>query len=112
MDKPERHICEGKIWDGWRYLGCSRTAKWEHNGLWFCKTHHPPTVDAKQAASAAAWRAKFDAAEAVRNAKLDKQKELERKAAAFDEILNAYNVSNQDKFERVVYSVLYEFTHP
>ena len=46
----EKHTCEKQIYpgSGWgRGHSCGRTATLEHNGGWYCKTHHPPTVNAK-----------------------------------------------------------------
>jgi len=57
----EGHKCEKYVWRGHYGSGaCSNTAKFEHNGRWFCKTHHPPNVAAKQAAKQAARSAKWD----------------------------------------------------
>jgi hypothetical protein len=54
---------------------CGRTAKYEHNGKPYCKTHHPPAAKAKRDAKNAAWDAKlaqkqadYDAAAAEKNA--------------------------------------------
>jgi len=43
--------CDGLIWSGFRESFCGRTAKYEHDGRHFCKTHHPPTVQEKRVAA-------------------------------------------------------------
>jgi len=40
-------MCAGKITSGFHLHPCSRRGYAEHEGQWFCKMHHPPTLQAK-----------------------------------------------------------------
>ena len=69
----EKHTCEKQIYpgSGWgRGHSCGRTATLEHNGGWYCKTHHPPTVKAKFEArcktASAEWESKAAAEREMR----------------------------------------------
>src|SRR3954467_4780684 len=59
----EKHACPKKM-DSGRGLGyghvCGKNAAHEHDGVYFCKLHHPPTVLAKNAARNAALVADID----------------------------------------------------
>jgi hypothetical protein len=68
---------------------CGRGAKYEHDGKWYCKTHHPPTVDAKNAARNAAWQCKWDEQERILKAAESARNERERRAALFDDLLDS-----------------------
>ena len=39
--------CVGHVWSNYRYKRCEKGAAYEHEGKMYCKTHHPPTVEAK-----------------------------------------------------------------
>jgi hypothetical protein len=64
------HTCVGRIWDGYSSYSCGKKAKYEHEGKWYCKTHHPPTVQAKTDA---------------RNEKYEKERAEQRKRLAQQE---------------------------
>jgi len=89
--KMPQHTCEGKIRSGstWHpsYRACGKTATLEHEGRWFCKTHHPPTQ-----------RARLDATWAAKQAKWDSQREsldeVYRKAAAYDKLVKLLEMFN------------------
>lgn len=85
------HKCVGRVYSG-HYIGshtCNKTARYEHNGEWYCKTHHPQTVEEKRRAHAAKWEAKFDAEMAQRAQQHREHAEMQRKAAAYDTLLEA-----------------------
>ena len=93
------HKCVGRVYSG-HYIGshpCNKTARYEHSGNWYCKTHHPPTVEEKRRAHAAKWEAKFDAERAQRAQQHREHAEMQRKSAAYDELLEALNdIANTD----------------
>ena len=89
------HKCVGRVYSG-HYIGshtCNKTARYEHNGKWYCKTHHPPTVEEKRRAHAAKWEAKFDAERAQRAQQHREHAEMQRKAAAYDTLLEALKLA-------------------
>ncbi len=93
------HKCVGRVYAG-HYIGshtCNKTARYEHNGKWYCKTHHPPTVEEKRRAHAAKREAEFDAERAQRAQQHREHAEMQRRAAAYDELLEALNdIANTD----------------
>ena len=82
-----KHTCEGHVFFNYLSRPCGKSAAHEHEGHWYCKTHHPPTVKAKDAARSAKFRAKLyaerDAAQAKRLA-ADEQKQ---RADCYDDLL-------------------------
>ena len=88
LDNAE-HKCKGTILrNNWPYR-CSVTAKHEHEGSWYCKTHHPPTVKAKDAARSAKFRAKLDAERDAAQAKKLAADEQKQRADCYDDLLEA-----------------------
>jgi uncharacterized Zn finger protein (UPF0148 family) len=83
------HKCEVLIFGGYVNNQCSKNAAHEHEGKWFCKTHHPPTIKAKSAARTADLQAKWDAQEEASKAKSAAQAEQKRRADCFPELLAA-----------------------
>ena len=81
------HKCEGKVWDHMRYLPCGKTARYEHEGKWYCKTHHPPTVQEKLDARNEKWQAKWNAQEQARKEAEEARAEMQRRAAAYDGLI-------------------------
>lgn len=51
--------CSGRIWGDYRYRPCSSTGSLEHDGHWWCKKHHPPSVAAKEEARQAKYEAQW-----------------------------------------------------
>ena len=106
-----KHKCCGSVWRGW--VGgnqtCGKNAKHEHEGLWYCKTHHPPSVSAKDDARRAIWAA--ERAESERRRKV--AAERERKADAYDGLiaLNANLVSVLKGALHCVHSEGHPFRH-
>ncbi len=91
------HKCEGKIWGHTKYLPCSKTARYEHEGRWYCKRHHPPTaqekLDARDKKFEEDWKSRLQAAKEANEARA----EMQRKAAAYDTLLEALNdIANTD----------------
>ena len=83
------HKCNGTIFrDYWTYR-CGVTAKHEHEGSWYCKTHHPPTVKAKGDARSAKFRAKLDAERDAAQAKKLAADEQKQRADCYDDFLEA-----------------------
>jgi hypothetical protein len=83
-DKP---TCAGAIWTGYHRKLCGLSAKHEHDGKWYCKTHHPPTVAAKTAARDAEYRRRFDERERILKAAESAHKERDRRAGLHSELL-------------------------
>lgn len=62
-----KHICEAITSSRFSYCGVHGvTAKYEHLGKWYCKTHHPPTFKAKEAERDRQWKADWDREKAAR----------------------------------------------
>lgn len=47
MDE-QRHDCIEKVWRGHRVSRCSNPGKHERDGKWYCSTHVPENVQARQ----------------------------------------------------------------
>jgi hypothetical protein len=83
------HTCIGKVWGGYSSNSCGKKAKHEHNGKWYCKTHHPPTVEAKKEARNERWEKQF-AEQRERIAQQEAQRvEQKRRAGLYPELLEA-----------------------
>ena len=81
------HRCKGEVWSLRRYWPCGKTARYEHEGRWYCKRHHPPTMQAK-------LDARNKQLEEDRKSRLQAEKEanearveMQRKAAAYDGLI-------------------------
>ena len=83
------HKCDGTIFGGYRQYRCGVTAKHEYEGSWYCKTHHPPTVKAKDAARSAKFRAKLDAERDAAQAKKLAADEQKQRADCYDDLFEA-----------------------
>ena len=82
------HKCKGRIYQGpgFGFKPCGKNAAYEHDGKWFCGTHHPPTSKAKSAARTADRQAKSAA-----------QAEQKRGADCYPELLaELQNIANAD----------------
>ena len=87
------HKCQGQVFGHYRMHLCGKKAGYEHEGRWFCKTHHPPTIEEKQAVKTAKWNAEWDAKMAREKKAKEDKAEMERKAAMYDELLVALKVA-------------------
>lgn len=77
------HKCKGKVWCHTKYLPCDKTARYEHEGRWYCKRHHPPTVQAKLDARNKKWEEDSKSRlQAVKEAN-EARAEMQRRAAAY-----------------------------
>ena len=85
----EQHKCVGHTYNGYRFLMCGVGAKHEHNGKWYCKTHHPPTVEQKRAEKQAKYDREYAARELAREAEIAKRNEMKRRADLYPELLEA-----------------------
>ena len=83
------HKCQGRIFSDYRTYTCGNKAGHEHEGRWFCKMHHPPTIKEKQAVKTAKWNAEWAAKIALEKKVRKDKAEMERKAAMYDELLSA-----------------------
>ena len=85
------HKCEGRVYQGpgWGFKACCKNAAHEHEGKWFCKTHHPPNIlakaEAKEAKWKAEWKARREAADVADSAKV----EVYRRADCYPDLLAA-----------------------
>ncbi len=65
-----KHTCEKRVYGSSMFVGPGHlhgvSAKYEHEGKWYCKTHHPPTVKAKANEESCKWRAERNAEDAAR----------------------------------------------
>ena len=82
-----KHTCEGHVFRDYWLLPCGKSAAHEHEGHWYCKTHHPPTVDAKSAARSELLQAKLDAEREAARAKRLVADEQKRRADCYDDLL-------------------------
>ena len=87
MSADMKNKCVGELWGGYVFHVCGAKASLEHEGEHFCKRHHPPTVAAKKAAKHAAWNAKRDAENAVRNKRDSEAAEQKRRADLYPDLL-------------------------
>lgn len=85
----EQHKCVGRTYNGYRFLMCGVGAKHEHNGKWYCKTHHPPTVEQKRAEKQAKYEREYEARELAREAEIAERNEMKRRADLYPELLAA-----------------------
>ena len=83
------HKCDGTILRNNWPCRCGVTAKHEHEGSWYCKTHHPPAVKAKDAARSVKFRAKLDAERDAAQAKKLAADEQKQRADCYDDLLEA-----------------------
>ena len=88
-----KHACEGHVFSGYWWLPCGKSGAHEHEGHWYCKTHHPPTVAAKSAARGKLRQAKWDAEHEAARAKRLAADEQKRRADCYDDLLDALNTA-------------------
>ena len=84
-----KHTCEGHVFHNYWSRPCGKSAAHEHEGHWYCKTHHPPTVAAKSAARSELLQAKLDAEREAARAKRLAADEQKRRADCYDDLLEA-----------------------
>jgi uncharacterized Zn finger protein (UPF0148 family) len=93
----EQHQCVDRVFGAGNYFGrmCGRTAKYEHNGTWYCKTHHPPTVKQKQDEKRAAFKREWAAQRAANERAEAARAETKRRAELFPELLAALRLAQE-----------------
>lgn len=106
MSKNEAvHRCEEKIWSGFHAHPCGNKAKYEHDGTWYCKRHHPPSVAEKRRLRDERWEREWSARSARND--LNKKREslrddLEQLAIeCADMSITQYPVSNTTRLENI-----------
>lgn len=107
-----KHTCCAPIYSSGSYRSyrCDKGAKYEHEGDWYCKTHHPPTVKAKRDASYSKWVAERQAQRAEERAAEDAAAEQKRRAEAYDRLI-AINAELQSALMGALHCVREE-KHP
>lgn len=57
----DKHFCAGRVWSPGAMISsaCMNNGKHEHDGKWWCRMHHPPTVQARREESRRKWSEKF-----------------------------------------------------
>jgi hypothetical protein len=85
------HTCVGRAWSpgAFRSHQCGKTAAYEHDGQWYCKTHHPPTIAAKANAREEERDRKWRYEKSLRDKADAERAEMKRRAALFPELLEA-----------------------
>lgn len=89
MSEAIKPKCCGQVWSAgaWRSYPCGKNASMEHEGKHYCKTHHPPTVQAKRDASHAKRKAQWDAQRVCEQAARDADAEQKRRADAYEQLV-------------------------
>jgi len=110
-----KHTCCAPIYSSGSYRSyrCDKGAKYEHEGDWYCKTHHPPTVKAKRDANYATWVNQRNEQRAKARAAEDAAAEQKRRADAYEGLiaLNANLVSVLKGALHCVHSEGHPFRH-
>ena len=112
MSEAIKPKCCGQVWPAgaWRSYPCGKNASMEHEGKHYCKTHHPPTVQAKRDASHAKWQAQWEAQRVREQAARDAAAEQKRRADAYDRLI-AINAELQSALMGALHCVREE-KHP
>lgn len=89
MSEAIKPKCCGKVSPAgsWRSYPCGKNASMEHEGKHYCKTHHPPTVQAKRDASQAKWKAEWKAECEREKANRDAAAEQKRRADCYEQLV-------------------------
>lgn len=86
----DQHKCPHRVFSGRGFSHvCEKKAAYEHDGIWFCKTHHPPTVAQKNKEREDGWRAKWAEQDAERKRKKEETAAQERIVELFPKLVNA-----------------------
>lgn len=92
MSEKASQRCAGTTQDGFWSHRCVSNGKHEHEGKFYCLRHHPPTVAAKRAEKQKAWEERWEAKKAQWDHAAEVKRELERRAACYDDLLAALNL--------------------
>ena len=87
MKTKEKHECNGKVWDGFRYYHCSRNAIYYEEEKWWCGHHAPSKLKVKR-----------EKQEKKRNEKqhLDKIAKISNKIYIINDILMEMNKKDEE----------------
>lgn len=86
----KKHKCPARIYGArWGGHACPNSGKYEHEGVMFCKLHHPPTVKAKREAKYAQWDAEYQAKREAEKQAAAAAAEQKRRAECFPDLLEA-----------------------
>ena len=84
-ESAEKYKCQARTYPPGVYwsAACGKTAAYEHEGVLYCKTHHPPNVKAKREAKHAKWNAEYDVRIDAINAKDDELAAIRKDAELY-----------------------------
>jgi hypothetical protein len=98
--------CVGRIYRDRNSYPCDKRGTLEHDSKHWCKTHHPPTREARDAARDAKWCADLKAKQSRESQKLAQQlrdaadlarfRELAKRAVARLKVLREFNQAPAD----------------
>lgn len=101
----EKQKCAGRTYDVMHrgYYPCARSGSLEHDGKMWCKTHHPPTVEAKTKAQHVKWEEELKQRDEQRRAE-NINRDLRDKALAWmretrPDIVAAWEVELEAKWK-------------
>ena len=77
--------CSGRVFRNYHHYQCGKTAKKEHNGKWYCGTHHPDAVQTRRDKA----DEKYNKWSAEQSAKFAKQARDAKRAELFQDLVNA-----------------------
>ncbi len=83
------HTCREKLWYGYTKYSCGKKAKHEHEGHWYCKIHHPPTVRAKTDARNEKWEKEWAAKRERAALEAAQRAEQQRRATLYPDLIQA-----------------------
>lgn len=67
---------------------CGKEATLEHEGKWYCKLHHPPTIKNKRDARAEAYKKRISKEVSAAAERRTAAAEVQRKAIAYDRLVD------------------------
>lgn len=100
MSKQEKPRCAGTVWNETHWpKPCTRKGVLEHDGKHYCKTHHPPTMEARRKASGQAIHERIAAELEEARVKRAAAVEQKRRADCFDELVEALRYYANESFD-------------
>ena len=85
MSNAKAEECCAKVFRGYHHYPCVKKGKVQRDGKWYCGTHDPDKVAAREAERQAKWDAELKADEAKRKA----ERIRDARAAAFPALVEA-----------------------
>ena len=99
----EKKQCAGvdRVGETWNKYNkpCGNAGTLEHEGRWWCKRHHPPSIEARHNARSKAFHDRLESERAA-------QAELERRSRAYDAALTWANLATDVPILESVSSVV------